>query len=568
VTEEVVASDAVGGEDLAIRARSLETVLELARILAAADGLATLAERAVEAIQRYTGCPGVALFRLDRPRRLFVTLAQRGFDPGRFGQGFTLPYQGSLTGLAAERGRSLSTSDLAADARVDPRAQALLASQGFVHATSVPLQHDGRTVGALNLIYPPDAQVRPEERRILEAMAGVLGLAMAHQDAAAARLALEEQARRAQQLESLGLLAAGIAHDFNNLLVGILGNVDLAREAIDAAGLQEPAAVLAEAVRAADRARSLVRQLLTFARGGAPVKQATASLEELVRDAAGFALRGSSVRYELTVEGPLGTVDLDAGQFAQVVQNLLINGAQHSPSGSVVSIRLARREAPASEGRPAGEAWIELEVADRGRGIPPEALQRIFEPFYSTRAGGTGLGLAVCQSIVARHGGRISVASKVGEGTTFSVRIPAGAAVPCPAAPVAPAPLPRGGRALVMDDEQAVRRVARRMLERAGLEVEEAADGAAALAALGEAGRQGRPFDVAILDVTVPGGQGGLEILPALRRTSSGTRVVLSSGYAGGAHREGTEGVDAWLDKPYSKEQVMAVLGGAWRRRG
>jgi signal transduction histidine kinase/CheY-like chemotaxis protein len=539
--------------------RALDAVLALTAIVASARSEEELAERAVEAVQRYTGAAGVAIYLHDEPRRCFTLLAQRGPDDSEPPP--DIPIERSLTGLAAARGHTVTVPDLGSDERIDPEIRAVMVKSGFGDGACVPILDQGRPVASLNLAYRPGTRLSPEDRRILEAMAGSLGIALAHRQAGQQQVELEEQARRAQQLESLGILAGGVAHDFNNLLVGIIGNVDLAREEAAAAGLDETAEGLEDALRAADRARSLVRQLLTFSRGGAPVKQTVASLAAVVKDAALFALRGTSVRCELAVEGDLGVVQLDPGQVAQVVQNLVLNAAQASAPGASVSVKLDRRTLTAPEPPLAAGAWVRLRVSDQGRGIPPDDLARIFEPFFSRRPGGTGLGLAVCHSIVRRHAGHIAVESTPGRGTTFIVHLPAGRPEPRVEARDPAAALSHGGRALVMDDEASVRAVARRMLERQGFDVVECKEGMEALGEARAAASRGQAFDLALLDVTVVGGAGGLEIARALRTVSPSTRVVVSTGYAAeGAVDPMSTGADAQLEKPYTSDQLTAVL--------
>ncbi len=556
--------------DIELRAKALETVLALARISATAEGLEALAAQAVAVVQAYTAAPAVCIFLYDERRRVFRLLAEQGFDVEHFPPpSSALPADGSLTGLAAARGQTVTSSDISADLRIEPETRARLVLDGFGEGASVPILHHGQIVGALNILYKTGTRLRAEERRLLEAMAGTLGVAMTQRQDAEVQQHLEEQVRRGQHLESLGVLAGGIAHDFNNLLVGILGNVELARKDALAEGMSRIAGLLEEALRAVDRATGLVRQLLTFAKGGAPVKQATSALPEIVRDAAQFAVRGASVRCEVVVEGEIGVVEVDLVQVAQVVQNLVLNAAQASGAGGTISVRLDRRELAEPEGLLAAGPWLRLQVSDRGRGIPSDALPRIFEPFFSSRQGGTGLGLAVCHSIVHRHGGQIAVQSSPGQGTTFTVQIPAGSARAAVVAPASPETALGGGRALVMDDEPAVRFVAGQMLADLGFEVEETKDGAEALAAAMAAQAGARPFAVALLDVTVVGGTGGLDILDELRQASPSTRLVLSTGYSA-AYVPGmtdAHGADAVLEKPYSLERLAATLARAKNAR-
>ena len=310
--------------------------------------------------------------------------------------------------------------------------------------------------------------------------------------------------------------------------------------------------LLSEALGATARAAALARQLLTFSRGGEPSRKATSELGKLLLDVASFAARGTSVRCEVDVQQPLGVVEIDAGQIAQVIQNLVINACQASSSGAVVSLRARRVTAGADLG------FIAIQVIDTGRGIAPEHLAHIFEPFFTARVGGTGLGLAVSHSIVRRHGGRLLVESELGRGTTFTVELPAsGTATPPVRAPEDAASRRFSGRALVMDDEDSVRLVATRLLQRLGFDVDAACDGKQALELGRLAAAEGRPFRVAILDLTVVGGLGGADIAAKLRAASSGIRLVLSTGHAAVG---GDEAWDARLLKPYKLDELAGAL--------
>ena len=261
-------------------------------------------------------------------------------------------------------------------------------------------------------------------------------------------------------------------------------------------------------------------------------------------------MRGTSVLCAVEVAEPLGTVEVDLGQIAQVIQNLVLNACQASPSGATIFVR-ARRDEAGPEG-----ARVVIEVSDQGCGIEPEHLSRIFEPFYSARPNGTGLGLAVSHSVVHRHGGQLSVESELGQGTTFTVVLPVARGL------VAVAPGPSGslarfsGRALVMDDDDQVRRIARRLLMRLGFDVDTSSHGAEALDMGRRAAAEGHPYRVALLDLTVVGGLGGFEVAEELRSASPGIRLVAASGYVA----QGRQGWDAQLQKPYRLLELSCTL--------
>jgi signal transduction histidine kinase len=543
--------DQLTREELLERARALQSVLRVAGAVASAQSLDELAERFVEAVAAYTRFAAVVVLRYAVERDGYEILAQRGFDESKFPPRAILPTKGSLTGLAVDRREILTTDDIEHDDRVEPNVRAALTANEYTSGACVPIIHDGEVLGSFNLVYPRGTALGLTERRMLGALATSLSVAMAQRIAAARERDLEAQARRAQQLESLGVLAGGIAHDFNNLLSGIVGNIDLARILAEEAHDARSTKLLSDALAAASRAAALVTQLLSFSRGGAPSRAATNGLGDVIREVATFACRGTSVLCEIDVVEPLGVAEVDLGQIGQVIQNLVLNACQASPSGATVTVR-ARREARGAEGE-----WIVIEVADVGRGISPENLARIFEPFFTSRPGGTGLGLAVSHSIVRRHGGRLSVKSALGRGTLIIVELP-GADVNV-ASSTAEAPH-RGrfsGRALVMDDNRTVRDIAVLLLEQLGFEVSSARHGAEALALAAEAAVEGRPFCVALLDLTIAGGLGGAEIADDLRGSNPGIRLIVSTGYA----PEGAQDrFDGRLNKPYELEQLSRAL--------
>ena len=376
------------------------------------------------------------------------------------------------------------------------------------------------------------------------------------------RRRMEGELLKMKKLESLGVLAGGIAHDFNNMLTGILGNLSLAREQVgDDADTRE---LLGEAEQAAKRARALTQQLLTFSRGGAPVKKVV-SVRAVVEDAATFALRGSTVRGHFAYDERLWSVEADPGQLAQVIQNLVINGVQAMPQGGAIAISCDNVEVGPASGVPLPPGrYVRVTVRDEGTGIPPEHLQRIFDPYFTTKQTGSGLGLATVYAILKKHGGHVAVASQLGRGTTFELHLPA-TSRSAAAEVVRAAPVGGRGRVLVMDDEALVRNAAGGMLASLGYDVVSASDGAEALAVFEQARREGRAVSVVLVDLTVPGGMGGLEAVRRLRTLDPGVRVVATSGYSNdpimAAHRDyGFVGV---LPKPYTLEDLSRAISEA-----
>ncbi len=374
----------------------------------------------------------------------------------------------------------------------------------------------------------------------------------------------EEELRKAQRLESLGLVAAGIAHDFNNLLTSVFGQVELARGHV---GPSSPAAgELDVALSAVSRARDLTRQLLTFATGGAPERRIL-DVRRLLEDATRLGLGGSSLRARFELEPGLPSVEADEGQMSQMLNNLLVN-ARHAMAGSgEVVLRAHRRSLRDGEvpGLEAGD-FVELSVRDRGHGIAPEILHRVFDPFFTTRPSGTGLGLATSYSIVRRHGGHIGIESEIGEGTTVTVLLPA--AHGSPAVPAPPAPASRAAwplRVLFMDDEPLVLKVGVKQARKLGLEVETAVDGAEAVERFRRGREEGRPFDVVVLDLTVPGGMGGAQALDRMREIDPGVVAIACSGYFDAAvmSEPARFGFTAVLAKPYLTADLARAIAVA-----
>jgi two-component system, cell cycle sensor histidine kinase and response regulator CckA len=370
----------------------------------------------------------------------------------------------------------------------------------------------------------------------------------------------EQQLRHVQKLESLGILAGGIAHDFNNILTAILGNITLARAGLSSGG--EEHELLNEAEKAAIHARDLTKQLLTFSKGGRPVK-GVISIEQVIRDSASFALRGSRAKCEFDLASGLWPVDADAGQLVQVFNNLLINAHQAMPGGGRVRVTAANRRVGPAEGLPLAPGnYIEASVQDQGSGILEENISRIFDPYFTTKETGSGLGLAVVFSIIKSHHGHITVQSKPGVGTIFSLLLPAASQLPPAKTAAAPGARPGAGRILVMDDEEMLRIVAARMFKRMGYEAVCVSDGAAAVDQYQEAAAAGKPFDVVIMDLTIPGGMGGREAVQKLRAIDPNVRAIVSSGYSVDPVMADykTYGFCAVMMKPYTLEMLETAL--------
>jgi CheY-like chemotaxis protein len=368
---------------------------------------------------------------------------------------------------------------------------------------------------------------------------------------------MERELIHSQKLESLGLLAGGIAHDFNNLLTIMLGNLDLLAYAPHLNSEDQECVQLAK--QASKRARSLTEQLLTFARGGAPLRQLQ-PLGPIIEQSVALSFSGTGARCEVDLPHGLWPVDVDAGQMSQVFNNLFINAAQAMAEGGVARVTGTNLpEAP--EGLSLG-SWIRIDIRDEGPGISDGDLIRIFDPYFTTKAKGTGLGLATAFSIVSRHGGHLAVESVPGEGAVFRVFLPRGlgekGTIPLPDAHVA---VPKA-RVLVLEDEAGIQALLRRQLNRLGLEAVITADGVETVRHYSQAMEEGHPFDVVLTDLTIPGGQGGRRTLEQLKVLDPDVRAVVVSGYS---HEDilanfQDHGFQGALAKPFGIDQLRAVL--------
>ena len=374
---------------------------------------------------------------------------------------------------------------------------------------------------------------------------------------------MQSEILKAQKLESLGVLAGGIAHDFNNILTGILGNISFAGLILDESHqAQRP---LEQAEKASLRAAELAHQLLTFAKGGQPVKK-TVSVAELIKESLALALHGSKVKGVVEIPSSLLAIEADEGQMNQSFNNVIINALQAMPEGGTLSVRAENvtLEEQNKAALPAGD-YVMISFTDQGVGIPHEELQRIFDPYFTTKAGGTGLGLASVHSIVNKHNGKIEVESVLGRGTTFTFYLPSSDQAPEPES-LPSSPCPSGKRAegaiLVMDDEEAIRDLAVDILEYLGFGVRTCSSGEEAVRLYREAGESGAPFFAAIMDLTIPAGMGGKEAAQEILAYDPDARLIVSSGYSNDPvmAQHADYGFCAAVVKPYRATDLERAL--------
>lgn len=378
---------------------------------------------------------------------------------------------------------------------------------------------------------------------------------------------MENEILKAKKLETIGDLAGSIAHDFNNLLVGILGRISVAMEYVEKDGkLHE---ILRDVEEAALRTKGLTRRLLTFSRGGQPVKE-SASAVDLLRSTADLVLRESGVSCVFSFPDGDVYADMDEGQVGQAMNNIILNARQAMEEGGVVEIEAKNVTVASADSLPIEPGkYVKVSIKDNGTGIPEENLNRVFDPFFTTRRRASGLGLAVTYSIIKKHKGHITVESKEGAGTTVHVYLPASVGRP----PSAPGSLKveRGsGRVLVMDDDEMVRDVTGEMLGLLGYDYSFARDGVEAIGLFKKAIETGSPFDAVILDLTVEDGMGGADAVKRLIRIDPGVRAIVSSGYSRDPIMSDyrRHGFCAVIYKPYRLAEFSRAVKDAISARG
>ena len=369
----------------------------------------------------------------------------------------------------------------------------------------------------------------------------------------------EQELMKIQKLESLGIFAGGIAHDLNNILTPILGNISLARIQKDYDKIAER---LLEAEKATLMARDLTQQLLTFSKGGAPIKRPT-SISHILKDSVNFALRGTDVRPEISIPNDLWAVDIDEGQISQVITNIILNADQAMPDGGIIEIRaenvfINEDSLPLKNGE-----YVKITIKDHGIGIPEKYLSKIFDPYWTTKKTGSGLGLATSYSIIRNHDGYIDVESQIGVGSTFYIYLPAlSEMILTEKEELVYEPIMGKGNILLMDNDDMVRELATKMLETAGYSVTKANDGGEAIRLYREAMESGHPYDVVILDLTVPGGMGGKEAMKFLLKTDPNIKAIASSGYSNDSIMSEYKkyGFTAVIAKPYKVRELSEIV--------
>ncbi|TKB25610.1 PAS domain S-box protein [Desulfopila sp. IMCC35006] len=372
----------------------------------------------------------------------------------------------------------------------------------------------------------------------------------------------EKEQQKIEKLESLGVLAGGIAHDFNNILTGIMANISFAKVLLEPE--HKISTHLAEAEKASRRAGELARQLLTFARGGEPQKKII-SAHDIIPEAVSLMLRGSNVRAFVDIADNIDAVKADEGQISQVLNNIIINSSQAMPGGGALNIIAKNKFIDDSNSyNLTPGTYIKITIRDEGCGISQENRGKIFDPYFTTKPKGTGLGLASAYSIIARHNGHIAVDSVLDKGTSFTIYLPSVGKTYSEHQVPTEQNMSRhqGGTILVMDDEQMIREVAWSMLTHLGYTVTTCSTGEEAIELYKESMNTQRPFSAVIMDLTIPGGIGGIEAAKHILAEAPSANLIVSSGYSNDPVMANHQdyGFIAAIAKPYSLHQFEQVL--------
>ena len=394
---------------------------------------------------------------------------------------------------------------------------------------------------------------------ILDSAGNSIGVVLVFRDITEIQM-LEEELLKTRKLESISLLASGIAHDFNNLLTGMITNLFMAKMDLDAH--REAYQLITSAEKAAFRATSLTKQLLTFSKSGSPIKE-NASIKELIEDSVGFYLSGSRADYNLDLPDNLLTVQVDRGQIDQVLNNIILNADQAMTRGGCISVKAENLDVKQNQLLPLLPGkYVRVAITDEGMGIAPENVHRIFDPYFTTRKDGNGLGLTTAYNIIQKHGGYITVNTQLGKGTTFFIYLPATDSVQSEEKNSEQKKLQGCGKILIMDDEEIIRKSTMRLLSHIGYEVTQAKNGTEALELYKESVANDTPFDTIVLDLTVPGEKGAKEIIDDLILINPSARVIISSGYSNDPVMTEYQsyGFCAAISKPYNIEELSSLL--------
>jgi PAS domain S-box-containing protein len=387
----------------------------------------------------------------------------------------------------------------------------------------------------------------------------IIGIVLCFQDITE-KFGKEEEIIKMQKYESLGVLAGGVAHDFNNILTAILGNVSLAKIESHPKDILDR---LTETEKALNRAKYLTQQLLNFSKEGLPVKEIT-SVSELTKESVNFMLSGSNVKCQFDLPNDLWMIEADGNQINQVITNLVINAIQAMPEGGIINVNARNISLKNGEITPLGEGnYVKISIQDHGNGVNKENLQRIFDPYFTTKKDGTGLGLTVSFSVIRSHNGHITVDSQPGVGTIFHIYLPASQKrLVDDKKETDNQPIRGKGRILVLDDDRIIRELVSIMLGNFGYDVTTVVDGIEVIDEYKTAMTSGCPFDAVIMDLTIPGGMGAKETISILKDLDPRVKAVISSGYSNDpiVNEYSDHGFKGAIIKPYGLKELISVI--------
>ena len=376
------------------------------------------------------------------------------------------------------------------------------------------------------------------------------------------RRKMEEEIFKADKLESIGILAGGIAHDFNNYLATLLGNICLAMSYKN--DYSKVYNKLENMKKATLRAKDLSHQLFVFAKGAKPVKKVT-SIEDLLMESTKFTLSGTSVSCQLSIAEDLYSAEVDEGQITQVIHNIIINAVHAMDEGGTIQVKaenvIIDEDSDEALVNLQQGNYIKMSIEDNGPGIPSPYLKKIFDPFFSTKIQGSGLGLATSYSIITNHDGRIVVETVEGKGTAFHIYLPAAREIAVKNNR-SEAVYYGSGRILVVDDDEEVRETIGEMLRYLNYKVDFARDGSQALDKYIKAKKTLQPFDLVVMDLTIPGGMGGKQTIKKLVEVDPSVKAVVASGYFEDPVMSSFEeyGFKGVIKKPFKIEELSEVI--------
>ena len=371
---------------------------------------------------------------------------------------------------------------------------------------------------------------------------------------------LKDLLAQSRKMEAIGTLAGGIAHDFNNILGVITGNISYALSQIDQN--EELYEVLIDVQDGAKKAQNLTQQLLTFSKGGEPIKKVI-NLNQVIKNSSIFMSRGIISKFKFDLAQDLWSVEADSGQFNQVISNLIINSDEAMPNGGIIIIQTENIQIESNNNfQLSAGKYVKISIQDNGIGIHEKYFTKIFEPYFTTKQNGSGLGLATVYSIIKKHGGHIDVNSQIEKGTIFNIYMPVTSKIIKKSVNIQKSKNGDKGNILIMDDQKPILKMVERMLNHMGYNTEIAFEGLKAIELYRSAYEAGKPFDLVILDLTIPGGMGGAKTVSELLKIDPKVKAIVSSGYSNDPIMANYQdyGFYGVIPKPYTKDQIEEVL--------